>query len=57
MIKRKGVVQKMIDQREKMNEEVADMTKEEFSNYIDHIQNQYESGKLFVKPSREKTSR
>ncbi|EKO16386.1 MULTISPECIES: hypothetical protein [Leptospira] len=57
MIKRKGVVQKMIDQREKMNEEVADMTKEEFSNYIDHIQNQYESGKLFVKPLREKTSR
>ncbi|WP_061216414.1 hypothetical protein [Leptospira santarosai] len=56
MIKRKGVVQKIIDQREKTNEEVADMTNEEFSNYIDHIQNQYDAGKLFVKPPKEKTS-
>ncbi|UOG39698.1 hypothetical protein MAL08_19030 [Leptospira noguchii] len=46
----------MIDQREKTNAEVADMTNEEFSNYIDHIQNQYDAGKLFVKPSKEKTS-
>ncbi|EMJ96628.1 hypothetical protein [Leptospira alstonii] len=54
MIKRKGIVQKMINEREKMNEEVADMTEDEFSQYIDNIQNQYDAGKLFVKPPKEK---
>ncbi|ALE39546.1 hypothetical protein KQY10_11375 [Leptospira interrogans] len=56
MSKRKTNVEKLREIRDKMNEEVEDMTEKEFSDYIDNIQNQYYAGKLFAKPPKEKAS-